>query len=102
MKFTSIVALLLLSESVSAVKISNELSTLTPATSGLLQCSLSNMAQDFDSNVPNLYDNSLVKELDPDTVEDMVGAPQKNHLGGNPNFLLAYHPQCPHCMAMVD
>ena len=100
MKFTSIIALLLLSESVSAVKIEKAIAEMQPASSGLLQTSVE--AQDFDSNVPNLYDNSLVKELDPDTVEDMVGGPQKNHVGGNPNFLLMYHPECPHCAAMVQ
>ena len=102
MKFTSIIALLLLSDSVSAVKITKELQSIEPMSSGLLQTHLSSLAMDFDSNVPNLYDNSLITELEPDTVEDMIGAPQKNHPNGNPNFLLAYHPQCPHCAAMVE
>ena len=102
MKFTSVIALMLLTESVSTVKIAKELSIAEPVSQGLLQTSIEAAVGDFDSDVPNLYDNSLVKELDPDTVEEMVGAPQKQHLGGNPNFLLAYHPQCPHCAAMVQ
>lgn len=101
MKFTSVIALMLLTESVSTVKIAKELSSIEPVSSGLLQTSIKSMVGDFDSDVPNLYDDSLVTELDPDTVEDMIGGPQKNHLNGNPNFLLSYHPQCPHCAAMV-
>lgn len=66
---------MLLTESVSTVKIAKELSSIVPVSSGLLQTSIKSLVKDFDRNVPNLYDNSLVTELDPDTVEAMVDAP---------------------------
>ena len=77
MKFITLAALLLITETVQPVNVESVPVKASPVENGLLQTRTQVEAQDFDENVPNLYDNSLVKELDPDTVEDMVAQPQK-------------------------
>ena len=76
MKLTTILALLVLTETAEAIKLDHKLVDQSPAVPRdhkFLQCHLNSLEMDFEPDKPNLYDNSKVIELEPDTVEDMVG-----------------------------
>ena len=54
--------------------------------------------KNFDNNVPGLYDNSTVAQIDGDQgVQILTNKSHEKNL-----VVAAYHPQCPHCTHMVQ
>ena len=65
----------------------------------------------METNLPNLYDNSMVKQIDgvPALAELNQGKfsdNDNNKLESGmfkiPELVVAYHPECPHCHMMSD
>ena len=98
MKYSlALVAFMGLTQSdVNAIKITKE---NAPTSDELLTCGADINTGGWDMNLPNLYDGSAVNNLDG---EAALNALKKGPMvDGQPEFVVAYHPQCPHCHKMV-
>eukprot|EP00355_Strombidium_rassoulzadegani_P003206 CAMPEP_0168611854 /NCGR_PEP_ID=MMETSP0449_2-20121227/2588_1 /TAXON_ID=1082188 /ORGANISM="Strombidium rassoulzadegani, Strain ras09" /LENGTH=163 /DNA_ID=CAMNT_0008652345 /DNA_START=1 /DNA_END=489 /DNA_ORIENTATION=- len=68
--------------------------------SELLSCTNNvNQESQWGENLPGLYDGTQVIQIDG---EKAIQTLEDDKLAlGNPDLVVAYHPQCPHCHTMV-
>ena len=106
MKIISLIAFTALVSSTQSVMIQKEASGLPEENNffeveddGLLMCK-STKKTHWKHDLDGFYEDSDVKELDGE--ESLKTLNNKHHFGKNPIFVVAYHPQCPHCKTMVD
>uniref|UniRef100_A0A7S3MY22 Thioredoxin domain-containing protein n=1 Tax=Strombidium inclinatum TaxID=197538 RepID=A0A7S3MY22_9SPIT len=107
MKFTSI-AILALIGTASAVTSLKQIEAVAPkdstppVESSLLACSTSEAEgeQGWKQGLPGLYDNTPVKSIEGQSAVELLN--RDTLFFNKPEFVVAYHPQCPHCTNMVQ
>ena len=83
---------------VNAIKITKD---EAPASDELLTCGADiNTDGGWKTDLPGLYDGSAVTNLDGEAA--LTALKKGPMVDGVPEFVVAYHPQCPHCHKMVE
>ena len=80
---------------VNAIKITKD---DVPSSDELLTCGADIRTEDWKTDLPGLYDGSAVNNLDGEAAFNAL----KVAPFAAPEFVVAYHPQCPHCHKMVE
>ena len=99
MKLTNLIVVTALIAGVSAVKISDNNQDDLEL---LQECSIekhSLVQKEWHDNMPDIYsiDYGIIKMYGKDAVEEFN---KKPHMNGKPDLMIAYHPECPHCVTM--
>ncbi len=99
MKITKIIAAIAVTAmGVSAVHIKQDPISLVEA-----ECTATTSleaAMKWKENLPDIYeDPNVIKLSGKDAVTELTHTPHKDQRA---DFAIAYHPQCPHCVSMVD
>ena len=82
---------------VNAIKITD----VPPSSDELLTCGADVHTDGaWKTDLPGLYDGSAVNNLDGEAAYNALKVGPL--IDGAPEFVVAYHPQCPHCHKMVD
>ena len=103
MKLTNLIAISALLAAASAVKLVDKI--VDNSDIELMQeCPVdkhSLVQKEWHDNLPDIYDHDfgIIRIYGKDAVDELKKAP---HMNNKPDLMIAYHPECPHCVQMVQ